>query len=102
MNRLRDELCLRERLVGSGERFRRHIVPAAASYRRRVLSVVRPEAVQLQELVQVAVLEVLEHHAERLLVSANCQHSRQVRVVQGGQQSHFLEESGPGCATQTR
>ena len=51
--------------------------------------------VALEELVQVAVVEVLEHHAERLLRRANAQHSRQVRIVQRCQQPNFSVESCP-------
>ena len=39
-------------------------------------------AVTFEELVQVAVLEVLQHHAERLLRRANAQNARQLRVVE--------------------
>ncbi len=51
------------------------------------------ETVQFEELVQVAVLEVLEHDAERLVRRANSQNARQMRVVESSQQSHLLVES---------
>ena len=72
-------MFLRESLVRRSERFRRHIVPTSAA--ERLLGVVRPEAVQFQELVQIAVIEILEDDTVRLFVSANCQNTRQMRVV---------------------
>jgi len=56
-------------------------------------------AVALEELVQVAKVQVLEHHAERLRGRADTQHSRQVSVVERRQQPHLGVESRPAAST---
>lgn len=53
-----------------------------------------PESVDFEELIQVAVLEVFEDEAKRFLRRADGQDSAQIRVVQGGQESHLLVKSG--------
>lgn len=65
----RQELSLRKSLVWRRKRLGRHVVSASAS--QRALSVIRPEPVQLEILIQIAVLQVLEHDAVRLFVGAD-------------------------------
>ena len=55
----------------------------------------RPEAMEFEELAQVAVVEKFEDEAERLLGGADGQDAAQVGVVQGGQEPHLLVETRP-------
>lgn len=49
----------------------------------------------LEELVEVAVIQVLHDDAERLLVAAHAQHPRDVRVLQSRQDPNITMEIQP-------
>lgn len=50
---------------------------------------------RLQELTEVAVFQVLHHHAVRLLAVASSQHSCYVTILEGGQDPHVSLEIQP-------